>query len=196
MRSGLPGHRILGQRPGQGAQRGLPVRRGPPERRRKANGDRPDRRCGGAFRDVLARREASTPISRPTRSSIPTGPWARRSPWTARPCANKGLELIEAQWLFGLRPDQCTAIPHPLEPRPPPRAEDPRRRREARRMAVQPSSTIGPSRYPGHAPPLPSADRFGRRRASDRLHAPADPRLPPRRRRPLPDDPACPQRSR
>jgi len=27
--------------------------------------------------------------------------------------ANKGLELIEAQWLFGLRPDQCTAVIHP-----------------------------------------------------------------------------------
>ncbi len=27
--------------------------------------------------------------------------------------ANKGLELMEAQWLFGLRPDQCQAILHP-----------------------------------------------------------------------------------
>ena len=27
--------------------------------------------------------------------------------------ANKGLELIEAQWLFGLRPDQCQAVLHP-----------------------------------------------------------------------------------
>ena len=27
--------------------------------------------------------------------------------------ANKGLELIEAQWLFGLRPEQCTAVIHP-----------------------------------------------------------------------------------
>lgn len=27
--------------------------------------------------------------------------------------ANKGLELIEAQWLFGLKPDQCTAVIHP-----------------------------------------------------------------------------------
>jgi 1-deoxy-D-xylulose-5-phosphate reductoisomerase len=27
--------------------------------------------------------------------------------------ANKGLELIEALWLFGLRPDQCTAVIHP-----------------------------------------------------------------------------------
>jgi 1-deoxy-D-xylulose-5-phosphate reductoisomerase len=27
--------------------------------------------------------------------------------------ANKGLELIEAQWLFGLRHDQCTAVIHP-----------------------------------------------------------------------------------
>jgi 1-deoxy-D-xylulose-5-phosphate reductoisomerase len=27
--------------------------------------------------------------------------------------ANKGLELIEAQWLFGLRADQCTAVLHP-----------------------------------------------------------------------------------
>jgi 1-deoxy-D-xylulose-5-phosphate reductoisomerase len=27
--------------------------------------------------------------------------------------ANKGLELMEAKWLFGLRPEQCTAILHP-----------------------------------------------------------------------------------
>jgi 1-deoxy-D-xylulose-5-phosphate reductoisomerase len=27
--------------------------------------------------------------------------------------ANKGLELIEAQWLFGLRPEQCAAVLHP-----------------------------------------------------------------------------------
>jgi 1-deoxy-D-xylulose-5-phosphate reductoisomerase len=27
--------------------------------------------------------------------------------------ANKGLELIEAQWLFGLRPSQCSAVLHP-----------------------------------------------------------------------------------
>ena len=27
--------------------------------------------------------------------------------------ANKGLELIEAQWLFDLRPEQCTAVLHP-----------------------------------------------------------------------------------
>ena len=27
--------------------------------------------------------------------------------------ANKGLELMEAQWLFGLRPDQCQAVLHP-----------------------------------------------------------------------------------
>jgi 1-deoxy-D-xylulose-5-phosphate reductoisomerase len=27
--------------------------------------------------------------------------------------ANKGLELIEAQWLFGLACDQCTAVLHP-----------------------------------------------------------------------------------
>jgi 1-deoxy-D-xylulose-5-phosphate reductoisomerase len=27
--------------------------------------------------------------------------------------ANKGLELIEAQWLFGLRPEQCDAVLHP-----------------------------------------------------------------------------------
>ena len=27
--------------------------------------------------------------------------------------ANKGLELIEARWLFGLRPEQCHAVIHP-----------------------------------------------------------------------------------
>lgn len=66
---------------------------------------------GGAFRDwPLERLATATPAD------------ALRHPvWSMGPkitvdcatMANKGLELIEAQWLFGLRPAQCQAVLHP-----------------------------------------------------------------------------------
>ncbi|MEO6876410.1 MAG: 1-deoxy-D-xylulose-5-phosphate reductoisomerase [Opitutaceae bacterium] len=66
---------------------------------------------GGAFRDWPAERLAQvTPadaIKHPT--------WAMGPKLTVdcATMANKGLELIEAQWLFGLRAEQCLAILHP-----------------------------------------------------------------------------------
>lgn len=65
---------------------------------------------GGAFRDwpleQLARATPADALQHPT--------WAM-GPKITIDCAtmaNKGLELIEAQWLFGLRADQCEAVLH------------------------------------------------------------------------------------
>ena len=73
--------------------------------------DRPD----GERRRVprLARGEAGARDARRRPQASQLGRWARRSPWTRATLANKGLELMEAQWLFGLRPEQCTAVMHP-----------------------------------------------------------------------------------
>jgi 1-deoxy-D-xylulose-5-phosphate reductoisomerase len=66
---------------------------------------------GGAFRDwpveKLAEAGPADALKHPN--------WAM-GPKITVDCAtlaNKGLELMEAQWLFGLRPDQCTAVMHP-----------------------------------------------------------------------------------
>ena len=45
-----------------------------------------------------------------TPSSIPTGTWVPRSPLTPPPLMNKGLELIEAVWLFGLPPEKIQIV--------------------------------------------------------------------------------------
>jgi 1-deoxy-D-xylulose-5-phosphate reductoisomerase len=66
---------------------------------------------GGAFRDWPAER-----LERATRADALRHPnWAMGPKITvdSATLANKGLELIEAQWLFGLRPDQCAAVVHP-----------------------------------------------------------------------------------
>jgi 1-deoxy-D-xylulose-5-phosphate reductoisomerase len=66
---------------------------------------------GGAFRDwpieALARATPADALKHPN--------WAMGPKITvdSATLANKGLELIEAQWLFGLHCDQCTAILHP-----------------------------------------------------------------------------------
>ncbi len=65
---------------------------------------------GGAFRDwpleKLATVKPADALKHPT--------WAMGPKITvdSATLANKGLELIEAQWLFGLRPDQCQAVLH------------------------------------------------------------------------------------
>jgi len=65
---------------------------------------------GGAFRDWPAERLAhATPTDALKHPNWAMGPKITVDSATL---ANKGLELIEAQWLFGLRPDQCTAIIH------------------------------------------------------------------------------------
>lgn len=66
---------------------------------------------GGAFRDWPAERLASvTPADAVKHPNWSMGPKITVDSATL---ANKGLELIEAQCLFGLRPEQCAAVLHP-----------------------------------------------------------------------------------
>ena len=66
---------------------------------------------GGAFRDWPAGRLArATPADALRHPNWAMGPKITVDSATL---ANKGLELIEAQILFGLRPDQCDAVLHP-----------------------------------------------------------------------------------
>ena len=66
---------------------------------------------GGAFRDWPAERLAHvTPADAIKHPNWAMGPKITVDSATL---ANKGLELIEAQWLFGLKPEQCTAVVHP-----------------------------------------------------------------------------------
>ncbi len=66
---------------------------------------------GGAFRDWPAERLAHvTPADALKHPNWAMGPKITVDSATL---ANKGLELIEAQWLFGLQPAQCTAVVHP-----------------------------------------------------------------------------------
>jgi len=66
---------------------------------------------GGAFRDWPAGRLAhATPADALKHPNWAMGPKITVDSATL---ANKGLELIEAQWLFGLKPAQCEAVIHP-----------------------------------------------------------------------------------
>ncbi len=66
---------------------------------------------GGAFRDWPAERLAYvTPADALKHPTWAMGP---KITVDCATLANKGLELIEAQALFGLRADQCTAVLHP-----------------------------------------------------------------------------------
>jgi 1-deoxy-D-xylulose-5-phosphate reductoisomerase len=66
---------------------------------------------GGAFRDWPAERLVDvTPADALKHPNWTMGPKITVDSATL---ANKGLELIEARWLFGLHPDQCTAVLHP-----------------------------------------------------------------------------------
>jgi 1-deoxy-D-xylulose-5-phosphate reductoisomerase len=66
---------------------------------------------GGAFRDWPAERlREATPADALKHPNWAMGPKVTVDSATL---ANKGLELIEAKWLFGLRPDQCAAVLHP-----------------------------------------------------------------------------------
>ncbi|HTL67608.1 MAG TPA: 1-deoxy-D-xylulose-5-phosphate reductoisomerase [Lacunisphaera sp.] len=65
---------------------------------------------GGAFRDwPLDRLGAATPADALKHPNWAMGPKITVDSATL---ANKGLELIEAQWLFGLRPGQCQTVLH------------------------------------------------------------------------------------
>ncbi len=66
---------------------------------------------GGAFRDWPVEKLAHvTPADALKHPNWSMGPKITVDSATL---ANKGLELIEAQCLFGLRPEQCTAVLHP-----------------------------------------------------------------------------------
>ena len=66
---------------------------------------------GGAFRDLPAAALAGvTPADALKHPNWSMGPKITVDSATL---ANKGLELMEAQWLFGLRPEQCQAVLHP-----------------------------------------------------------------------------------
>jgi 1-deoxy-D-xylulose-5-phosphate reductoisomerase len=66
---------------------------------------------GGAFRELpiaaLRRVKPEDALKHPNWSMGP------KITVDSATLANKGLELIEAQWLFGLRPEQCQAVLHP-----------------------------------------------------------------------------------
>ena len=65
---------------------------------------------GGAFRDwPLEKLAAVTPADALKHPNWAMGPKITVDSATL---ANKGLELIEAQWLFDLRPEQCHAVLH------------------------------------------------------------------------------------
>ena len=93
----------------QRTQRDLPV----PARRARERGraDRPDR-VGRPVPRLDASRRWPTSTSR-RRRRIRTGRWASASRSTARRMFNKALEMIEAQQLFDVAPDQIEVIVHP-----------------------------------------------------------------------------------
>ena len=67
---------------------------------------------GGAFRDwpleKLAHATVTDALKHPNWNMGP------KITVDSATLANKGLELIEAQWLFGLRAEQCQAVLHAL----------------------------------------------------------------------------------
>ncbi|MBA3849277.1 MAG: 1-deoxy-D-xylulose-5-phosphate reductoisomerase [Opitutus sp.] len=65
---------------------------------------------GGAFRDWPLEKLAEARVA----DALKHPNWAMGPKITvdSATLANKGLELIEAQWLFGLRADQCQAVIH------------------------------------------------------------------------------------
>ena len=66
---------------------------------------------GGAFRDWPLEKLAHATVA----DALKHPNWAMGPKITvdSATLANKGLELIEAQWLFGLAPAQCQAVIHP-----------------------------------------------------------------------------------
>lgn len=66
---------------------------------------------GGAFRDWPADKLARATVADALKH--PNWSMGRKITVDSATLANKGLELIEAQWLFGLSPAQCQAVIHP-----------------------------------------------------------------------------------
>ena len=66
---------------------------------------------GGAFRDLPA--DALAHVTPADALKHPNWSMGPKITVDSATLANKGLELMEAQWLFGLRPDQYHAVLHP-----------------------------------------------------------------------------------
>ena len=66
---------------------------------------------GGAFRDLAA--DALARVTPADALKHPNWSMGPKITVDSATLANKGLELMEAQWLFALRPDQCQAVLHP-----------------------------------------------------------------------------------
>jgi 1-deoxy-D-xylulose-5-phosphate reductoisomerase len=66
---------------------------------------------GGAFRDWPLEKLAHATVADALKH--PNWSMGRKITVDSATLANKGLELIEAQWLFGLTPAQCQAVIHP-----------------------------------------------------------------------------------
>ena len=66
---------------------------------------------GGAFRDLSA--DALAHVTPADALKHPNWSMGPKITVDSATLANKGLELMEAQWLFSLRPDQCHAVLHP-----------------------------------------------------------------------------------
>jgi 1-deoxy-D-xylulose-5-phosphate reductoisomerase len=66
---------------------------------------------GGAFRDFPA--ESLAHVTPEDALKHPNWIMGPKITVDSATMANKGLELMEAKWLFGLRSDQCTAVMHP-----------------------------------------------------------------------------------
>jgi len=66
---------------------------------------------GGAFRDWPLEKLAHATVADALKH--PNWSMGRKITVDSATLANKGLELIEAQWLFGLAPAQCEAVIHP-----------------------------------------------------------------------------------
>jgi len=66
---------------------------------------------GGAFRDLPT--EALAHVTPADALKHPNWAMGAKITVDSATLANKGLELIEAQWLFDLAPDQCQAVLHP-----------------------------------------------------------------------------------
>ena len=66
---------------------------------------------GGAFRDWPLEKLAHATVADALKH--PNWSMGRKITVDSATLANKGLELIEAQWLFGLRAEQCEAVIHP-----------------------------------------------------------------------------------
>ena len=93
----------------QRALRDLPVPRGPGSRRRSSRSSSPPR----AARSAAARARSSSTSRSTDALAHPTWSMGRKITVDSATLANKGLELIEAHWLFGIPYDRIEVVVHP-----------------------------------------------------------------------------------